>query len=674
MSARRVSFRWPWWTAAAVVGAASQVQAQKVRPPEEPAWLRMNVREVSTGIYSEGTFDTTAVKGSESTVTYERVFIGPLIGLNLDGSVYHPNLIRYSLLLDGSVGWGFQNTTSSTTTEHRNELEYLGRFNCTTTILQKKPYATTIFGDLDHTYRDYDFFSRVIVDSWRYGFNTGYSEGPVPVHVSYWHRDEEISGYAAPTSTREDVLTVQADNNRDSGASSFQYSFNQYGSRAVADTTSGSDNTVNLSDTERFGNRKQYELTATAGLSHRESDLQPSDEVTGSANFKAEYTPTLSSWCNVSYDNYSTGLFDSDSLIGHAELRHQLYDSLTSSLIAEGSDYRSSDDLNTAETSRYGVGFGESYTKRLSETSRLQCDNTLMVSHSDVFNSGGIGTVYDERHSFAGGGAAPSDTFFLNQSRVIESTIVLNGDLSDPNGPYFPYQEGLDYTVRRNGVLTLVERIPGSRIPRNQTVLVDYTYLASPSGSYNTLNESFHIRFSLWDNLWGLYGRLNVVANDAPPELLVEDLNIYTMGTDVSWRSLRAGAEYEIYDSSMSDYRTTRLFQSLALRPDDASSLSFDLTQSWTDYVSSQTTESRYTFITHYHRTLSWRFGADVDGGVSLRRNAGVDQTLATCRPGIQYSYGKTSIKASYDFEYELYRNSEERTKHMFFVRIKRVF
>ncbi len=672
MSARFSHPRWSWFAVATAVGVVSQ--AQPPRQIEEPQWLRLNIRDVSTGIYSEGTFDTTVLSGSNSTVSYQRVFVGPLLGLTLDGSVYHSNLMRYSLLMDGSLGWGYQDTRS-TTLEHRDQLEYLGRFNCTTTILQHKPYATTVFGDYDHTYRDYDFFSRVIVDSWRYGLNSGYTEGPVPVHVSYWHRDEDISGYATPTSTRQDVFTVQADNDRDNGHSSALYTFNQYGSRAEVDTTSGTDNTINLSDSERFGSRKQYEMSASAGLSHRESDLQPSDEVTGALTLRAEYTPTLSSLCTASYDRYSTGPFDSDSLLGRAELRHQLYESLTSTLIGEGSLYSASDDLSTSETTRYSGGLAESYAKRLSETSRLQVDNTVMLSHTDVTNSGNIGSVYDERHSFSStGGAAPPDSFFLNQSRVIETTISVTGDVNDPNGSFFNYQENLDYIIVRSGYLTLIERIAGSRIPRDRAVLVDYNYLTTPSGSYDTLSDSFHIRFSMWNNLWGVYARINMVANDAPPELLVQDLNIYTVGTDVNWRFLRAGAEYETYDSNLSDYRTTRLFESFMLRPDDASSLSLDFTESWTEYPDTGQTESRYTFITHYHRALTWRLGADVDGGVTHRTGLGVEQTLATCRPGINYVFGRTSIRASYDFEYELYRNSEERTKHMFVFRLRRTF
>ena len=57
-----------------------------------------------------------------------------------------------------------------------------------------------------------------------------------------------------------------------------------------------------------------------------------------------------------------------------------------------------------------------------------------------------------------------------------------------------------------------------------------------------------------------------------------------------------------------------------------------------------------------------------------MRRGQGVDELLATVRPGIEYSIGKLSIKAEYDYEYNLFQANEERQKHMFFIRAKRVF
>jgi hypothetical protein len=146
------------------------------------------------------------------------------------------------------------------------------------------------------------------------------------------------------------------------------------------------------------------------------------------------------------------------------------------------------------------------------------------------------------------------------------------------------------------------------------------------------------------------------------------------MGVDTSWRFLRAGGEFEIYDSSFSSYNAIRFYQSFAFRPSDASSLNLDFTESWTHYLDADRDEWLYAFISRYHRRLTYHLGADVEAGVSQRYGPGVDQTLAAFRPGLEFAMGKLTAKIGYDFEYERFLNTEERLKHMFFVRVKRTF
>jgi hypothetical protein len=258
----------------------------------------------------------------------------------------------------------------------------------------------------------------------------------------------------------------------------------------------------------------------------------------------------------------------------------------------------------------------------------------------------------------------------LNLPFVNLASIVV----TDDSNTLPAYQEGLDYIVYRSGLLTVIERRIGSRIPRDTTVFVDYEAATSPSGSYETLTGLVQVRVDFWNNLLGVYGRLNSVQNNAPPELVVQDLTAWAFGTDVNWRWLRAGAEYEIYDSNFSSYRTARLFQSLAFRPDDASTLNFDFTQSWTTYRDADREEENYAFISRYHRRLSAHLGLNLEGGVAWRIGEGVDQTRAAVRPGVEFNMGQLSVKAGYSFEYEEFLSSEERYKHMLIVRARRTF
>jgi hypothetical protein len=174
--------------------------------------------------------------------------------------------------------------------------------------------------------------------------------------------------------------------------------------------------------------------------------------------------------------------------------------------------------------------------------------------------------------------------------------------------------------------------------------------------------------------LWGIYFRYTRSANNAPPELLVQDLSIYTLGTDLTWRWFRTGVEGQIYDSTESEYQSLSLYQSATFSLDAVSSLSANFSENWIDYLDADRSEQNFRFTSRYQRSFTSRLGFDLEGGVAIRRGAGVDQTLATARPSVQYRIGQTTINAGYNFEHEIFLENEERTKHFLFVKIARRF
>lgn len=675
MKRLRLTSLWTWLAALAMVGAHYSALAQYMNkpPPEDAQWMKLHFTEISAGVFAEGDYESSRMLNSGASSQYSRMFVGPTLGIGFAGSVYHPSLFNYQVNSQNAFGWGNESTSSTSQTSSK-EMEYLGFFQGTANLFdgpEPKPFASTLFANYDHTYHTYDFFNQVQEDVWRYGLTTGYSTGPVPVQAGYWHRDQ-ISYGSTSTHSIEDAVNLNLRNTRKSGSSGLDYGYNRYNRTQDNQVGYGTDQIISLNDSENFGSRQQYHLNSNASYSQRNDSTTPSDEWIATGNLTADHSDTLSSRYNLNYDNYSSGSFGSQNYTGDGALAHKLYDSLTSTLLAQGSYYEYADGPSSSQVGRYGGGFSEAYKKNLNQTGshRLTIDNSLIVEHANVDNTGTFTVVMDERHSFAGGGGAPSGSYFLNQPRVIESSIVVT-DLAHTQPPYLQY---VDYQVLRTGFLTMIERIPGGRIGPTETVLTSYRALASPSGSYGTLTEAFRFRVSLWNDFVGLYTRVSLSLNNAPSDLFVQNLRDYAFGIDFKWRNFRTGAEYEIYDSDLSSYTALRLFQSYAWQMDEASTLAVDFNESWTTFEDSYRQEQWYMFITRYHRALSSRLAFDLEGGVSLRRGPGVDQTLATCRPGIEYVAGKTSIKAGYDYEYNLFLESQEQRRNMFFIRAKRVF
>lgn len=630
---------------------------------EEPQWLRLRLREVSAGVYAEGRFEQTDVDGSTST--HDRFFVGPLVGLDADGSVYHPNLFRFIVNSENAVGWAEDKISSPARSVSRSEFEYRGRVSGSGTFLAHKPYRSTIFGDYDHGFRDYDFFNRVVVDSSRYGVKVGYDEGPVPIAAVYTHYDEHTSGEFGDTLREQDVFNLSARNERGRASSAISYNFDRYTRDDFGREGSGVNHTITASDTERFGSRDEMRLFSTATYNRRD-DITVSDEITASMNFSVEHRPNLASFYDFTYDNYQEDAFDSSSYIGRGELRHQLYESLTSSLILQGSNFESEGGGTEGSTTRLGIGFAEAYTKKIGQRHRLHASNSFMVEQVD---EQGASVVRNERHTFTEATGGP-DSFFLNLPNVDLFTIVVT-DVTDSQPGYV---NGLDYEVIRNGDRTIIRRLVGSRIGATEVVLVDYEGEPTAAGQYQAFTDVAQIRFDFFDNFLGVYGRMNLFRNNADTELRVPNITSYAVGTDVGWRQYRAGAEYEIYDSDLSRYNSARLFQSAAYSLDGSAYLSLNFSQSWTDYKDADRQEQNYRFITRYNQALNSRFRYELEGGINLRRGDEVEQDLGVFRAGLTYVIGLTTIQLSYDYEYDLYLDREERMKHLFFLRAKRRF
>jgi len=523
--------RYAWVVLLAALAAPGQVVAQlRNRVIEEPKWLTLRITEASTGVYSEGTYEENTFKSSGTTVVHDRIFVGPTLGINAEGSIYHPNLFRYQINTDGAYGKTVEHI-ESTTKSSRDEWQYLGQFSGSADILATKPYHTSIFGSHDHAFSEYDFFNQVTVDSTRYGARISYDLGPVYMGARYTHRDEEITGLSRPTITHDDVWGLDLRNDRKRGVTSLNYTYTLYSLTGQTGLTDGSDHAIALSDTERFGHREQFKFNSSIAYNQRQSIVKNDRKLTAFGGLDIEHRGNLSSSYNFNYDRFESGSFGADNYLAQAQLRHQLYQSLTSTLLGQFDDNESSDGINTGSTRRYGVGLTEGYSKRLSESHHLRIDNSVLV---EEVHQQALGDIKNEPHTFSAGS---SGNFFLNQAGIIISSIVVwKADRS------ITYSPVTDYDVQQIGERILIERQPLGSIADGQSVVVDYRAEPTPPGTYNTVSEFFQIRFDLFKNLWGIYGRLNLFVNDAPETLRVQNLKSYTFGTDLNWQRWRAGA------------------------------------------------------------------------------------------------------------------------------------
>lgn len=643
------------WSGAAL---AENYRARYARP-EEPVPFKWRLTYLQLGLSVEDEYERDSFEGGTDS-TYERSFISPTLWWGISGSVYHPNLLRFSLLGDFAYGWSRQQPDSGADT---SEMERYGHISGTAYVFAGKPLSGTFHGSYGRSYREYDFFTRTTVEADNYGTRWTYREPSFDAGASLAHSDESsLASFSPHTSSHNDTLNLDAHRRRLYGSSSLSYTMNRASYTVEGSTPAVTDHALTLSDGGTFGPNSRAVYTSGASFNRNESEEGVIDQVSANASLGLAHPYGLGSSYAASYDRVMVGDFASESLSGSASLSHQLYQSLGSSISVNDSEARSGSAGNRAESRSYGGSWSESYSKRLGSLHRLQLQGSLSLQRAE---QGGNDRGVNERHSFP---VPPAiESFFLNLPDVIESSIVVKDALG-----LRTYVRGFDYEVFPAGSRLEVRRIPGGTIPEGATVIVDYRSTPGKRGTFESVGRTYGGRLYLWRNLLQVYGRVNESRNNATEDMNAPETTTRVAGAVLGWRAFNASAEYQEYESDDMAYRSASFSESYYFAPDGASSLSLALTQAFLEREDSGRSERDYRFTVRYYRSFTGRLQVGAEGGVDRRQGEEVDQTLQVLRANLQYSIGRTHIQATFDREEDNYQNREQRDQNRFTLTWKR--
>ena len=96
-------------------------------------------------------------------------------------------------------------------------------------------------------------------------------------------------------------------------------------------------------------------------------------------------------------------------------------------------------------------------------------------------------------------------------------------------------------------------------------------------------------------------------------------------GADYRRKWFRTGAEYENYDSTFTEYQALRFFQNFDFTLSQASSLSFDFSETFYSYPNNGD-QTQYQFMTRYNTHLALAFTWYVEGGLLVQDYSGTEQ------------------------------------------------
>ena len=637
---------------------------------EEPRWLRITAPEMHIGAEIQGLKEDVTLNNS-STSTHELIAATPLLGGRVAGSIYHPNLVSFDVSGEGGWGWAYDAVKGTGFNVTRHEDNQVVRYLATVNFLSDKPYNASFFAAQDHTYQNYDFFNTATVDSVRYGGRLGWTISNFDLNADMGYRDNRASGLTGTSEISDTYFHFNGIQHRDLSSTSVSYQYDDYHNRFGAGATQNSvAHSVSISDSETFGSRNQ--ITAATGLNYSDYAYfnQSTESFNANENVTIKHGPNLDSFYNGNYNNSSQDPASSWYLQGMAGLRHQLYESLTSTLDVHGTYDDSSSQGTSARNDRYGLGLAENYGKRVTSWARLTLGASVIGDHEDHEASGSILTTLNEPHQLFLPGSPGFRPTFLNNPRVIISTI----EVRDSGG--IPALAGVDYQVVRSGELTEIRLVPGSIVlPSGSSVLVTYSSESLFNASFESVNVGAQVRLDMF-NTFGVYGRLNWLDNNAPPEALVERLTDLVAGVDGTWRFIRAGAEYEDFDGNFTSYKAFRFFETFTFQPGEGTTVGFDFNQLFYRYPDSRR-ETQYQFLSHFNTRLTRNLSWNVEGGYYLDDAFGSEQTLAAGRTGLNFNFGKLTAKAGYQYNYQLTEatiNREQRDRNFFYFYVRRTF
>ncbi len=612
---------------------------------------------------------TSSSQAGGSTQT-QRIYVAPVVGIGWNSFIYHPDLLAFSMLAEPGYNWQQYNYAGSTS----GQTGLLLNGNFSATLLQIKPYATTLNYSRSHDEYQYDFFNSATVDQEIYGGTTGWRAGAVPFTVSFQHTTRDSTGLALNSTADQTTVSLHASNTRIKGDNTvLDYQYSTYDSSSDYSLENFQDSSethlLTLTDTEHFG---KATLGSSLTWNHQENDGAPSDDINAMLDFGMEHGAHLRSFANYSVDHYTTDGADSLNQLLRAGLTHQLFASLTSTFDVHGALADNDSFGSTLDQQTMGTALSLNYSKRLGTWGNLTVGESLNYDQTHQDSSGSQLLISNESHT-----VPLTGLFFLNTPRVTSVVIV-----KDATGTITLVQGlGGDYIVNTTTDPWQIQIFTTgpNHIAVGQTVQVSYIVQPNPSGDYSTVSEQFQVRLSFWHEHADVYARYNSTANSASSAAFVlEDVSEFQAGAGVTWHGLRGDASFTDRSSSLYDYQSFALSEGYSHRVGRHSTAGIDLRQQWSAYPGGAGTNAAQN-VTYYSFTgrLEWHpvsgFSWNNEAGYEQQRGAGVDEDLIIVRSYLSWLIGKLDFRLGYEFQNQQY-TLETNQRNFVYLRMRRNF
>lgn len=610
----------------------------------------------------------TSKVGAGDTQTKERR-VEEAIRLEADGSVYHPNLLEYSIAgLFGLLQHDFESEFDGRRRTSGDDGDVL-EFDLEGRWLKKKAYPGTVFARRSRNLQPRAFLSSLETTTTNYGFNWQYVDPKMPTSLQYNNTDVKLD----PLDDREQPGEQKNSSLRFDTAYRFTetnvLSF-QYERRTVSEQPFNLDydsDELTLAHKWDFGAHHRLDSELNYFKQKGTFDIE---RFRWRETLRLHHTDTLRSWYRTEVLDRTQGSLSGvppiqeRSYFASGTLEHELYDSLVSQFYVYGQRQEFDEGLNIK---RLGVQPSLDYRKK-NPWGQLLANYSFRVQSEDRKGTGRDLEVVDERGTFRD----PEPIRLTNTNVVISSIQVTAEDRTTL------YRPGEDYRVRQIGDRVELERVPTGRILDEQTVLVDYVWMLGGDFKLDTVGHAFLLRENFKFGLSPYY-RFRGQDQDLTPRSATgvqsENITAHLYGLEFAKGPLRLTGEYENFDSNINPYDAIRLSGDLTHRFDKAGT--GRLRARWTDMDRADELRRRTKFFTiegRYRQRIGRQF--TVEGALLYRTeddsvsgdDEGIDADLA-----LEWIIRETEVRLTYEFGRFEDDFAENKTQTLY-VQMKRRF